>query len=67
MLSPVIDEIAKENDNIKVVKVNVDDNQELASDYGVMSIPTTVVIKNGKELDRKIGLVSKSEILEMLK
>ena len=47
MLSPIIDEIAEENYEIKVVKVNVDDSQDLAMKYQVMSIPTLVVIKNG--------------------
>ena len=52
MLSPIIDEIAEENSDIKVVKVNVDDSQDLAMKYQVMSIPTLVVIKNGKEINR---------------
>ena len=66
MLAPIVEEVANENKNIKVCRINVDDNQELAMKYEVMSIPTLVVIKEGKEIKRKIGLISKDEILEML-
>ncbi len=67
MLSPIVEEIANEDDDIKVVKINVDDAQDLAIKYDVMSIPTLVVIKNGQEANRLIGLVDKSEILELIK
>lgn len=67
MLAPVIEQIAKENEEIKVAKINVDDSQELAEKYGVMSIPTLVVIKNGEEIKRQVGLASKTEILNMIK
>ena len=67
MLAPVIDQIAKENEDIKVAKINVDEAQELAEKYGIMSIPTLVVIKNGQEIKRQVGLASKSEILSMTK
>ena len=67
MLAPVIDQIAKENEDIKVAKINVDEAQELAEKYGVMSIPTIVVIKNGQEIKRQVGLASKTEILNMIK
>lgn len=67
MLSPVIDQIADEQSDIKVCKVNVDDEPELAMKYGVMSIPTLVVIRNGKEVNKSVGLVSKEEILELIK
>lgn len=67
MLAPVIDQIAKENEDIKVAKINVDEAQELAEKYGVMSIPTLVVIKNGEEIKRQVGLASKTEILGMIK
>lgn len=66
MLAPVIDQIAKENEDIKVAKINVDEAQELAEKYGVMSIPTLVVIKNGEEIKRQVGLASKTEILGMI-
>ena len=67
MISPIIEAVAKEKKDIKVVKVNVDDAQELAIQYDVMSIPTLVVIKNGEETKRVVGLVDKTEILNMVK
>ena len=66
MVSPIVDEIAEERSDVVVGKVNVDDNPELASKYGVMSIPTLVVIKNGKEHARIVGHKPKAEILAML-
>ena len=66
MLSPIIDEVAQENDDIKVVKVNVDESLDIALEYKVMSIPTLVVIKNGQEVARSIGVIDKSEIKNML-
>ena len=66
MLAPVLEEIAKENINTKFVKINVDDAQDLAMEYNVMSIPTLVVIKNGKEVNRMVGLASKSELMEII-
>ena len=67
MLSPTVDEVAEENDDIKVVKVNVDESQETAVKYQVMSIPTLVVIKNGNEINRSVGVIDKEEILSMIK
>ncbi len=67
MLSPVVDEIAEENPEIKVGKVNVDEQPELAEKFGVMSIPTLIVFKNGQNIDSSVGVKPKSEILKMLK
>ena len=67
MLAPIIEEIANENEDVKVVKVNVDEAQDIAVKYDVMSIPTTVVIKNGQEVDRIVGYVGKETILNMVK
>lgn len=68
MMSPIIDEIAEEmSGEIKVGKVNVDDNQELAMEYGVMSIPTIVIMENGKVKNTLVGVRDKNEIKEMLK
>lgn len=67
MLSPVIDQISKENTDIKIFKVDVDEERELASEYGVMSIPTLIVFKNGEETKRATGVRPKHEILSMLK
>jgi len=64
MMAPIIDELANENDNIKVCKVNVDDSQSLAVKYGIMSIPTIIIFKNGNEAKKFIGVVSKEDILK---
>ena len=67
MMSPVVDEIAEEmKDNIKVCKINIDEEQNLAVKYNVMSIPTFVVLKNGKEVGRTVGVQDKQEIIKML-
>lgn len=66
MLSPVVDAMAGERDDIKVGKINVDNEQELAEKFGVMSIPTLVVIKDGVEKKRSVGVISKSEIEELV-
>ena len=67
MLSPVMEEIAQENEDIKVVKINIDNQRDLALDYDVMTIPTVVAIKNGQEIDRLVGVADKSEILNLIK
>lgn len=66
MLSPIVEEIANERDDIKVVKVDVDLEPELANMYQIYSLPTLVVIESGEEVDRSIGLISKEMIEEIL-
>lgn len=66
MLSPTVDEIAEEYDSIKVCKVNVDKQNELAAAFKVSSIPMLVVIKDKQILDTSVGVVSKEKILKML-
>ncbi|MBE5893301.1 MAG: thioredoxin [Lachnospiraceae bacterium] len=66
MVVPIIDEIAGERSDIKVGKVNVDEEQELAGQFGVMSIPTLVVLKDGQVVNKAVGARSKSQILAML-
>ena len=66
MVAPVVEEIADERSDIKVGKVNVDEQPGLASQFNVMSIPTLVVMKNGKVVNQAIGARPKSEILKML-
>ena len=67
MMSPVVDEIAGEmKDSVKVCKINIDEQQNLAVKYNVMSIPTFVVLKNGKEVGRTVGVQDKQEIIKML-
>lgn len=65
-LSPKIEKIANENPDLKVVKINVDESEDLANEYFVNSIPTVVVIQNGIEIDRVVGSVEKEVILNML-
>ncbi len=66
MMAPVIAEIAEENPEIKVVKVNVDQNPDLANKYGIMSIPFFALFKNGQVTATTIGAMPKSELLESL-
>ncbi len=66
MVSPIVDELAETQDTYKICKVNVDAEPALASAFGVMSIPTLVVMKNGEIVDTHIGLAGKSKILAML-
>jgi thioredoxin 1 len=67
MLAPTIAEIAAENPDIKVCKVNVDEQPELAQRYDVMSIPMLVIIKNGRIANESVGVQSKDLILKMIK
>ena len=64
MLGPILDEISKDH---TAYKVNVDNEPELAQNYGIMSIPCMIVFKDGKEVNRLVGLRSKADILELLK
>ena len=66
MVSPIVDEIAEEREDIKVGKVNVDEESELAAKFRVMSIPTLVVMKNGEIVNQSIGARPKAQILAML-
>ena len=66
MLSPIVDEIAGERPDIKVGKVNVDEQPELAGQFGVMSIPTLLVFKNGKLVNQAVGSRPKASVLALL-
>lgn len=66
MVAPVVDEIAAEVTDAKVCKINVDDQPELAGQFQVMSIPTLVVVKNGKVVNTSVGAKPKAAILDML-
>ena len=66
MQGPVLDDLAAENDNIKIGKINVDEEQELAIKFGVMSIPTMMFFKNGKVSDTLVGLRSKEQLIQSL-
>lgn len=67
MIAPIIEQIADENEDIKVCKVDVDDQPELTSSFGIQSIPTLIVFKNGEIANKAVGARSKEAILEMLK
>ncbi len=67
MVSPIVDKIAEEHPEYIVGKVNVDDEPDLAESYGVMSIPTLVVLKGGEVAKKSVGVQPKEAILEMLK
>ena len=66
MVLPIIEQIAGERDDIKVAKINVDDEPELARQYGIMTIPTLMVIKDGQVVKQSAGAKSKAQILDML-
>ncbi len=67
MLSPVVDEIAEEHDEFIIGKVNVDEENELASRFGIMSIPTLLVFKNGELINRSTGVIPKDAVLDLMK
>ena len=68
MFEPIFQEVAKEmKDKAKFAKVNVDDNLELAQRFGVMSIPTTIFFRDGKQVDRVVGVISKEELMKRIK
>ena len=66
MVSPIVDEIAEERDDIIVAKINVDEENDLASEFGVFSIPTLIVLKNGKVANQAMGARPKEAILALL-
>ncbi len=66
MVAPLVEEIANENPQYLVAKINIDDSPELAQEFGIVSIPTLVVMKNGEAVDRSVGARPKAQILSML-
>ena len=68
MLAPIIEEVASEtpNENLVFVRVNIDDEEELANKYGIQSIPTLILIKDGKEVNRSVGYIDKSAVEEFV-
>ena len=67
MLAPILEELSGQHPELKIVKVDVDENRELALRYGIESIPTLLVFKGGQVADRSVGLVSPQEILALVK
>lgn len=66
LMNPVIDELKKQYNEIEFEEINIDDHQDIAVQYGVMSIPTFVVLKDGQEVGRKIGVTPKAELQKLL-
>jgi thioredoxin 1 len=67
MIAPLLDEVAKDYDGkVRVVKVNVDENQEITAKYGIRGIPTLKLFKNGEEVATKVGALSKSQLTAFL-
>lgn len=66
MVSPIVDEIANERDDIKVGKINVDEQGELSMQFRIVSIPTLIVMKNGEVVNKAVGAMTKEEILNLL-
>lgn len=67
MVSPLVDELADEHKEYKFCKVNVDDEEPLAIKFGIMSIPTLIVFKDGQQVNKSIGAIGKEDILNLLK
>lgn len=66
MVSPIVDELAQENPQLLVAKINVDEEPELAQLFGIVSIPTLIVMKDGKTVEQAVGAQTKEQILAML-
>ena len=66
MLRPVLEELASERNSAKIVSIDVDEAEDLASKYGIISIPCLILFKDGEEINRSVGLKSKSDIEEMI-
>ena len=66
MLSPIVDQVAEEAADVKVGKINVDEEPELARRFGIMSIPTLIVMQEGKQVNKSVGVIPKAAILNLL-
>ena len=66
MLSPIVDEVASEHPDVKVGQLNVDEQPELAQQFGIMSIPTLLVFKNGEKVQESVGLIPKEKVEALL-
>ena len=66
MLGPVLEEVAKENDNFQIVSVDVDEEEKLAFEYRISSIPCLVLIEDGKEVNRSVGFMNKDDIIDFV-
>lgn len=66
MLAPILDQVASERPDVKIAKINVDEQMELASQFGIVSIPTLIVFKDGQPVNKSMGVKPKADILAML-
>lgn len=66
MLRPILDEVAAENDTVKFVSIDIDEESELVEQYNVLSVPSLVLFKGGSEVTRTVGLVAKDDIVDMI-
>lgn len=66
MLSPIIEEVSNEMNEVVFAKVNIDESNDIASKFGIMSIPTLIIFKNGNEVNKNVGFLSKSELKEFI-
>ena len=66
MLAPILDQVASERPDVKIAKINVDEQMELASRFGIVSIPTLIVFNNGQPVNKSMGVKPKADILAML-
>lgn len=66
MIAPVLDELDQETSDVKIVKVNIDDEQDIAGQYNIMSIPTLLLFKDGKVVDQVVGFQPKGQLLELV-
>lgn len=67
MLSPVLEQVAQEVSDVSIAKLDIDESLDVAKQFGVMSVPTMIIFKDGKEVDRIVGLRQKNQIIEALK
>ena len=66
VLSPILEEVATETDDIKLVKIDVDQNSDLVYQYGITAMPTLIVIENGQEVNRSVGVISKDKVFDLI-
>ena len=66
MLGPIFEEVSKSYDKVKFCKVDVDDNEDVCRKLGIMSVPTIILFKNGKEIKKNIGFINKNELIEFI-
>mgnify|MGYP002863332867 CR=1 FL=1 len=66
MLGPILEDVAKDEEKTKIVSINIDDEEDIARDYNVFSIPCLVLLEEGKEVDRHVGLMSKDDLKKFI-